>query len=81
MQWRIPSVPSVPVLTDLVDQVPDAPGVINDGGNAVNGDAWDGYPAERSRLFAPLRGDDIRDVVVLTGDMHTTWAAELNRRT
>lgn len=77
MQWRIPGLPGQPALSELLDQIPDAPGLVNDGGNSVNGDAWDGYPAERSRLFSHLRSNDITDVVVLTGDIHTTWAAEL----
>lgn len=80
MQWRIPGIPGQPDLSALLDQIPDAPGIINDGGNSVNGDAWDGYPAERSRMFAHLRSNDITDVVVLTGDIHTTWAAELTEQ-
>ncbi|WP_436793412.1 alkaline phosphatase D family protein [Actinospongicola halichondriae] len=80
MQWRIPGIPGLPALSALLDGIPDAPGVLNDGGNSVNGDAWDGYPAERSRLFAHLRSNDITDVVVLTGDIHTTWAAELTEK-
>lgn len=80
MQWRIPALPGHPALSELFDGIPDAPGVLNDGGNSVNGDAWDGYPAERSRLFSHLRGEDITDVVVLTGDIHTTWAAELTEQ-
>ena len=80
MQWRIPAVPSIPAVTDLFDGIPDAPGVINDGGNSTNGDAWDGYPAERSRLYRHLRDNDLTDLVVLTGDIHTTWAAELTEK-
>ncbi|MDE0805411.1 MAG: alkaline phosphatase D family protein, partial [Acidimicrobiales bacterium] len=80
MQWRIPGLPGHPALSELLDQIPDAPGLVNDGGNSVNGDAWDGYPAERSRLFSHLRSNDITDVVVLTGDIHTTWAAELTEQ-
>lgn len=72
MQWRIPSLPE-----GLAGQ-PDIPLVLlTPGGNTVNGDAWDGYTAERDRLFSFLRAKDITDVVVLTGDIHTTWAAEL----
>ncbi len=71
MQWNAGGVPQgiggtdFPVLTEL------------GGGNALNGDAWDGYPAERAALFAHLRDDDITDVVVLTGDIHSAWAADL----
>ncbi len=41
-----------------------------------NLDQWDGYPAARGRLFeslAPAQGSP----VVLTGDVHSSWAAEL----
>jgi alkaline phosphatase D len=71
MQWNAGGLPQglagndFPVLTEL------------GGGNALNGDAWDGYPAERARLFAHLRDGDITDVVVLTGDIHSAWAADL----
>lgn len=72
MQWRIPALPE-----SIADVNIDFLSLVADGGNSVNGDAWDGYAAERSRLFAHLRDNDITDVVVLTGDIHTTWAAEL----
>jgi alkaline phosphatase D len=49
------------------------------GGNAVNPDAWDGYTAERDRLYDHLVANDITDNVVLTGDIHTSWAADLPR--
>jgi len=41
-----------------------------------NLDMWDGYPAERERLFAALREADA-DVITLTGDVHSFWANEL----
>jgi len=42
-----------------------------------NLDQWDGYPTDRNRLFNKLIDDDIRNVVVLTGDIHTGWANDL----
>ncbi|MGH9136483.1 MAG: alkaline phosphatase D family protein [Acidimicrobiales bacterium] len=42
---------------------------------AINGDQWDGYRAEQARLVALLGG--LRDVVFLTGDIHSSWAAEI----
>ncbi len=39
-------------------------------------DSWDGYGAERTELLS-LVADRVRDVVVVTGDDHDTWAAEL----
>lgn len=47
------------------------------GGQQLNGDAWDGYQAERTELFSHLRGQGIGNVVVLSGDVHSSWAADL----
>jgi alkaline phosphatase D len=46
-------------------------------GVAVNDDQWDGYPAERQRVYDHVIGNDIRNMVVLTGDIHTSWANDL----
>lgn len=46
----------------------------------LNTDAWDGYPAQRTRLFSFLADNpsgDRDDVVVLTGDIHSSWANDL----
>jgi alkaline phosphatase D len=40
-----------------------------------NSDAWDGYPGARDRLFDAIRPVD--DVVVLTGDIHMSFAGDL----
>ena len=40
-------------------------------------DGWDGYPAARQRLFDALRGSSAANPVVLSGDVHTFFAAEL----
>lgn len=40
----------------------------------MNGDAWDGYPTERKELMSYLRAENIRNVVVLTGDIHAQFA-------
>lgn len=42
-----------------------------------NLDAWDGYPAERERLYAALKAAGARPVV-LAGDSHTFWANQLS---
>lgn len=70
-QWNGGGLPQLP------DQ-PDLPRFfLRDGGNALNPDQWDGYTAERDRLFAHIRDNGIEDVVVLTGDVHTSWALDL----
>ena len=38
-------------------------------------DRWQGYPAARSRLLATLA--EASNPVVLTGDLHATWASDL----
>lgn len=46
-------------------------------GIAINGDQWDGYPAERNRVYNHILNNNITDVVVLTGDIHSSWANDL----
>lgn len=40
-------------------------------------DTWDGYKAERNRIYDTILNYNIDNVVVLTGDIHTAWANEL----
>jgi alkaline phosphatase D len=51
--------------------------VLRDDGNTANPDQWDGYTAERRNLFDHIRDNAIEDVVVLTGDVHSSWAIDL----
>jgi alkaline phosphatase D len=48
-----------------------------EGRTLRNTDQWDGYGPSRERLFEVLRSRDIRNNVVLTGDIHSTWCNEL----
>jgi alkaline phosphatase D len=47
----------------------------------LNPDQWDGYAPARSRIHAALAGDAtntaINNVVILTGDIHTSWAMDI----
>src|SRR5690606_40682158 len=43
-----------------------------------NYDQWDGYPAARQRLFDSVRAAGAENLVVLTGDIHSSWALELH---
>lgn len=45
----------------------------------LNFDQWDGYPACRQRFLQHLHQQQIDNVVVLTGDIHSSWANELCR--
>jgi alkaline phosphatase D len=40
-------------------------------------DAWDGYVASRDRLMAFLAGHPTLNPIVLTGDFHSSWVADL----
>ena len=42
-----------------------------------NVDAWDGYVAQRNRLLGAVEAAGVRNVVVLTGDTHVSWVADL----
>lgn len=46
-------------------------------GIAVNEDQWDGYPAERNKIISFILANDIKNVAVLTGDIHTSWANDV----
>jgi alkaline phosphatase D len=48
------------------------------GRSIRNPDQWDGYGPTRERLFQVLRERDIRNNVVLTGDIHSTWCNDLS---
>ncbi|MFO0608905.1 MAG: alkaline phosphatase D family protein [Polyangiales bacterium] len=40
-------------------------------------DQWDGYPSARQRLVDLIRRMNLRDVAVLTGDRHASWAMDV----
>ena len=44
-----------------------------------NMDAWDGYPANRNQIYDTLDAHAVRNLLVLTGDIHTAWGIELTR--
>ncbi|MES2133926.1 MAG: alkaline phosphatase D family protein [Bacteroidota bacterium] len=46
-------------------------------GVAFNGDQWDGYPAERDRVYNYVLNHNISNMVVITGDIHSSWANDL----
>ncbi len=43
----------------------------------ANGDQWNGYPAARNRFLNFLRDNALNNVVVLTGDVHSSWAMDV----
>jgi alkaline phosphatase D len=63
-QWKV-----------LAQQVMVAP--LEIFGIPVNGDQWDGYPAERDRVYNHILQNNIEDVCVITGDIHSSWGNDL----
>jgi alkaline phosphatase D len=47
-------------------------------GPAVSADMWDGYPAARARVLDFLAREEIPDVAILTGDLHSSWAVDVS---
>lgn len=62
-------------VADLPVGVPGSP--LPGPGLAFNADQWDGYEAERDRLKALVVEQQLTDVVVLTGDIHSSWANDV----
>lgn len=53
--------------------------------SGLNGDAWDAYTHERSQIMNVIRGrlpeghgKPVSNVVFLTGDVHSTWVADIH---
>jgi alkaline phosphatase D len=47
------------------------------GAAAANSDTWDGYRAARNRVFDGAARARVKHLVVLTGDVHSSWAYDL----
>jgi alkaline phosphatase D len=48
-----------------------------DGAEVYSMDKWDGYVAARRKLIAMLAASRDAHPIVLTGDIHTNWVADL----
>jgi alkaline phosphatase D len=46
-------------------------------GNHVNQDQWDGYSAEREEILSHFHATEVKNLVVLSGDLHTFVAGNL----
>ncbi len=44
---------------------------------SLNMDQWDGYVSDREKILATLRDSSIDNTVIFTGDIHTSWANEI----
>lgn len=47
-------------------------------GIPVNRDQWDGYEFERQRLLDFFSDNNIKNSVIISGDIHTAWANEIH---
>ena len=47
------------------------------GESRFNPDAWDGYRANRAEITAHLAASAIDNVLILTGDVHSSWVFEV----
>ncbi len=47
------------------------------GGSIINFDSWMGYPTERHELIGHIKNKKIKDVVFVTGDIHTFVAGDV----
>jgi alkaline phosphatase D len=82
--WRLVANPSVMCQTSTV-VLPEEVRVafhklklLDDAGTGPDFDQWDGYPVERALVLGHLRERGIDDVVVLSGDIHVSMAAEVH---
>lgn len=65
-----------PMPDELADALAEVTGTPRDG-YPVNPDQWDGYQAERKEILERIRADGIENVVVCTGDIHSSWVNEV----
>lgn len=49
------------------------------GDRRYNMDAWDGYEGDRGRILDIVEQDTVRNLVVITGDIHTSWGIDIVR--
>jgi len=63
----------------IINQVMFAP--LQIAGYVLNKDQWDGYRFERQKLLNFIYGWNIKNTVVVTGDIHTSWANDVPNQT
>lgn len=58
--------------------LPDTPNLDLGGGAQVNYDQWDGYETSRRALLGRIEAMGLDNTVVLTGDIHSSWAMDVS---
>ena len=83
-QWKVVGNPVMiaPVTfgdlpNDLLDPINDVTGLLPADGLPYNVDQWDGYTADRREVLGHIRDHQVKDVLFVTGDIHSGWACEL----
>ncbi len=68
----------IPPLPNLVtDALGGFAGILPTEGIPYNTDQWDGYAVERKKLTDHILQNKIKNVVFLTGDIHSGWACDI----
>ena len=49
------------------------------GTRVTNTDVWDGYPAQRTRVLDFVEREKLGNLVILTGDAHSSWGFDVSR--
>ena len=49
------------------------------GAPVTDTDAWDGYQAQRDRVLDFVEHEQLRNLVILTGDVHSSWGFDIAR--
>jgi alkaline phosphatase D len=47
------------------------------GRGALQPDSWDGYPVARDRIVELVASERVRDLAILSGDVHSSWAFDV----
>ena len=83
-QWKvignpvmIAPVTFVDLPNNLLDPINDVTGLLPQDGLPYNVDQWDGYTADRREVLGHIRDKQVKDVLFVTGDIHSGWACEL----
>ncbi|MFM6848994.1 MAG: alkaline phosphatase D family protein [Terrabacter sp.] len=84
VQWKLVGNPVMiapvtfaQVPKDLIGPIDDVTGILPRDGAPYNVDQWDGYTDDRREVLSHIRDRGVRDVVFLTGDIHSAWACDL----
>ncbi len=62
----------------LAQQVPIMRRDFGTNALSISMDKWDAYPAARDRLLRHIHGRNIKNVTILTGDVHQAWAGTIH---